>query len=439
MKNQINKSVKSLLFITFILFSNYLSSAEQSTKINNENNDAILLDDYVKSKGAAIVFDAKSIKQFWIDKSVISRNNNIEVLLNSRTNDGFEGIPLKVQLANVNETMDCKVEVITNSSDASFTVKNNDLKNISASTSEDDFVQYGVLSSVFHMEDSSDDSFYLTFSSKSTETLVIKKILLSFSQNKESSFLLSPGTLSNLKEDFVIKAESSNINGNTISITGKSCEAVSRKFIVCPKKDVSFYAKIKNIGNSPLSVRVGFDTYSKNQKGVRGNYYTLNNNNEILNVISIEENGNKIVVDKEFQGGKGNPLVLNPKEDFSDIPNYSIIGYVDGIETIDDGHVAITLNPENKYLVDPASKNKIVPGAKLRAHSNIGMTLYLAAKTIKPGEELIINSTLKQDNNAILYTGSAFPRGIYSFKPTIRFSTGEETGTILISDCSISY
>lgn len=178
-------------FLSIIVFVSSIIFALSPLKGKDiQPSDSELIEIFINSKGSknAIVFDASNIKQFWIDKSVASGNDLINISLQEK-----KSIPLKIQLSNVIETMDCKVDVITENPDISFTVENSNSKTLSNSSKEEDFIQYHISSATFHLENTKDFSFHLIFSSKTSDTLTIKKIILSFSENKESLFLGSPG------------------------------------------------------------------------------------------------------------------------------------------------------------------------------------------------------------------------------------------------------
>ena len=112
----------SLLFCGVVFLSAIFSYAQESNKIVQKTDD-VLLDEYIASKGSGIIsFDASNIKQFWIDNSVVSRNSSFEIILKSTNNQSFESVPLKIQLANVNEAMDCTIEVIADTEEYFFSV-----------------------------------------------------------------------------------------------------------------------------------------------------------------------------------------------------------------------------------------------------------------------------------------------------------------------------
>ena len=150
----------------------------------DENDDKKLLDQFITSKGqnSSIVFDSSNIKQFWIDKSVVSKDNSIIILLN-RKGSKLESIPLKIQLTNIVESLDCTVDVITTDPGFSFAVSTDVSKNLSESKEQPSFINYHVLSSTFHLEDTDDFSFCLGFNSDSKSSIKIERIILSFKKN----------------------------------------------------------------------------------------------------------------------------------------------------------------------------------------------------------------------------------------------------------------
>ena len=166
---------------------------------SQKKDDSEMINEYVKSLGYSsyISFDSSNIKQFWIDNSVVSKNGSIVISLNPNHMSEI----LKIQLANVIETQDCKVDVLFEEPDTVFSVMNQKNEVLSSSSQEKDFIQYHVASASFHLESLEDFSFNLKFSSKkNSNTISIKRIILSFSDNKSSVFLGSPGFNALLKE-----------------------------------------------------------------------------------------------------------------------------------------------------------------------------------------------------------------------------------------------
>lgn len=185
------------LFITkmaisiFVIFATLLSFA-QSENNNKSSADQKLVDSYIKSLGYSsyIVFDASNIKQFWTNKTVLSKNGVIHIALRGSETPASE--LFKIQLANVSQAQDCKIDVLTENPEISFSVLNSKSKVLATSSLGDDFIHYHVASALFHLDDSIDFSFNLRFSAKGTDSLSINKIVLSFSDNKNSLFFGSP-------------------------------------------------------------------------------------------------------------------------------------------------------------------------------------------------------------------------------------------------------
>ena len=176
----------AVLYIILVTVMSYGATAE--------TKDKELLDGFIKAKGykACILLTPSNIKQFWTEKSVSSQNDLIKVILEKTNANQRESSLYKIQLANVLETQDCKIEMITESSDLSFSVYNSDNKVISSSSKEDDFIQYHVVSSTFHLGDTNDFAFYCSFSSNN-DIVALKRIIISFSDNPNSVFAGSPG------------------------------------------------------------------------------------------------------------------------------------------------------------------------------------------------------------------------------------------------------
>ena len=115
------------------------------------------------------------------------------ISLNRQNGQNSKSVPLKIRLANVVETQDCKIDIFTEDPAISFSVLNSRSAVLSNSASQEDFIHYHIISSTFHLEDLQDFSFNLVFSSDKADLIAVKKIVLSFSENKESRFFGSPG------------------------------------------------------------------------------------------------------------------------------------------------------------------------------------------------------------------------------------------------------
>lgn len=227
--------------ILFILLSFAFSAQQtkgQDTKEINKDlskNDEMLLDQYIKAKETNyIAFDKNNIKQYWIDNLVVSTNDSINIYT-SKSNEMFISNLLKIQLANVLETQNCEIEVFADSNDYAFCIFDKNENELSSSTYKENYLQYRVSSCVIHLEDTSDFSFYMQFSSKTDKPISIKKIIFSFSKNKESRFLGSPG-FNNLLSIF--EKEGKNvISENEIYRTIKYIEMkeYNKMFIMIPE------------------------------------------------------------------------------------------------------------------------------------------------------------------------------------------------------------
>lgn len=398
-----------------------------------DSNDAKLLEEYVKAKGASIVFDAANIKQFWIERSVSAQNGNVCIYLDPSASGGFDSVPLKVQLMNVNEALDCKVEVIADSPDFSFTVANSKNKTLSASAADQQFIQYHAASATFHLEDTPDYSFRLKFSSKALDSLSVKKILLSFSNNKNSTYLASPGKLK-VGSDNVSFSGPLSKEDNAFKITGKQSTLFLKNNILASGTDIETSVKVKNVGDKPTRVYVGFAAYTKNKVRLDGKNYPYKNLNKVLTVVSSEAGSDKIVVDSYSEWAKNCHLALNAEDDMADIPNVTIAdGRIVDVKKLDDGKAEIT--------VDKPFKTALEAGTKIRIQGQGGAYLYTNNKVLQPGEEAVFTSSVKKDDSFLEYSTKAFSRGVHYVRPLIfSYSTdSKEENTVEISDYTISY
>lgn len=407
----------------------------QTTKAwSSESNDSNeqLLRQFVQSKGPnIIVFDSSNIKQFWIDNTVISKGDSFDVLLNE--NDRQESVPLKIQLANVSVAEDCKIEVIANKGDFSFSVLNSSSKVISTSYPEDDFLRFKAISSTVHLTDTGALSFYLRFSSKTNQEISIKKIVLSFSDN--SSFLVTPGVLKITEKDVNVDAtEIKHVDINSFSVSGKMLDISSIKKILVSDNPISNSVTIKNIGKTTTRVYFGYAPYTVRGQNIHNRNNPYNNKNQILNIIEAKANSSKIIVDSYPDWEKGCFLVINAKEDLSDFPNFNFIGSITDVKKIDETHTEIVLGqPLNSGI------NR---GEKVRIQSKYGYKyLFTNVKQLEPGEEATFSSAITKNEDFLQYSPQAFCRGTYYVVPVI-FSNSDdsnETVSILIRNFSVSY
>ena len=419
---------KSALSIVLLLAGGVLS-AQKADKASDEQ----LLDQYVQSKGPGIItFDASNIKQFWVEKSVVSVDNEIKFIPNVSGLDS-ENAPLKIQLANVSEILDCKVEMIGKTKGVKYQVLNSKSDVLSSSQKGDDFMNYAVASSVFHLEDTPDSSFAIRFVTNDEDVISIKKIILSFSKNKASSFLSSPGEIRITSGNINTTSKVSDGGDNSFSVTGTRSSIFSTKKFFVTDNTLSTSVTVKNAGENPTTVYVGYAVYRKGQILLNGSSFPYQKN-EAVTVVSAQEGGTTITVDSYPEWRKGCFVALNAKDDLSDLPNSTFTnGRIIEVKKLENGQAEIVLD---KPLVA-----EMKPGAKIRVQGLAGSYLYTKTKKMEPGEEEVFTSTLKKDDSLLEYTPKAFPKGTYYVVPIILSYSADPKveNTILIQDYSVSY
>ena len=417
---------------TIAVLSSLVLSLFVNAQTKEQANDSALLESFIQSMGygSAITFSSSNIKQFWIDKSVVSQDGLIKIHI-----DGSKSVPYKIQLANVNEMQDCKVDIISNVPDLKFSVLDKDLKVISDSKKENDFINYSIASTSFHLEKTKSFSFYLQMSSsKKMDELEINKIILSFSDNKESSYLASPGKLI-ITESNCSGAKFKKMDGeNSFSATGKRFSLVSKNKIYVSNNTLSNSVTVKNIGDTPTDIFLGYAPYTKNGKLIdqRNNPYK---SNKILKVLSAEKGSNTITVDSAPEWEKGCYLALDAKEDLSDFPNYSFVdGTIQDVKKIDNNHFEIIFS-------DPNQK-EIKAGTPVRVQYRAGATyVYTKTKRLLPGEEVTLSSDITKDNTYLKVSSQKLCYGTHYVVPILlSFSVDKtEDNTVQITNYTISY
>ena len=434
-----HRSLLKTVVCILLIQTAHIGLAQNKASIKNVEADATLLDNFIKSKGysSVISFDASNIKQYWIDNSVSSSNGTINILF-TRKGQTIESVPFKFQLANVNEAMDCKVDVITEDSDISFSVLDNQSKVLSKSSDEDDFIQNHVISSQFHLEDTSDFAFKLKFASGKSDTLAIKKIVLSFSENKGSSFLFSPGVYQLKDGEYTVTPAASSISPqekNVFIVKGKSSEIVFNKKILTNDNTLSLSLKANNIGDTPVRIYVGYAPFTKDRRRIGARHSPYKDSKKVLTIISAEKDSNKIIVDTYPDWAKGCFLALNAKEDLSDFPNDSFINsQIISAQKVNENETEIVLE---KPLATGIEKGTLV-----RVQAPFGTKyIYTNNQVLQPGEETILSSTIKKDNDYFQFSPKAFCRGAYYVQPVILVNSIDvsKENTITISDYVLSY
>ena len=276
------------------------------------------------------------------------------------------------------------------------------------------------------MEDTQNDSFNLQFSSKTPDTLLIKKIVLSFSAYQESSYLSSPGTITVSEDNWIVANTNSNVQLNEDKALVVNGETILNKKILISDKALTFSVKIKNNGENQNRVYIGFKPYTKDGTLLRKRHYPYNKENPIMKVISSKKDSNSIIVDSYPKWEKRCFLAVNAKEDFSDIPNISLTAEaISEVKEIEDGKAEI--------ILDKPLKDGFEAGTALRVHGYQGGYLYTNTAILQPGKETEFVTTIQKDDNCLDLSGKAFPKGTYYVVPVII------SGECIISDFLISF
>lgn len=421
-----------ICFVSVFMGINFFAYAQQKED---------LLEKYISAQGykETIIFDVSNIKQYWIDKTVISKNDSIVVLLPNDTGHKKESKDLFIQLANVNMLQICTIDVITETKDMSFSISDKSNNVLSTSAVKEDFIQYHLLSTTVNLEDIPSFSFKFKFVSNTLDMISIKKIILSFSPNKNTNVLETPGIIKIGTNDFITAGGTSQESTNTpysFSVTGVYSQVISKKKIIVSNNILKNTVKIKNIGDKPVKIYLGYAPYTKDGNKIDSKNNIYNAKNSVYKVVSHQENSKSIIIDK-FPAAweKGCFLALNAKEDNSDFPNFSIIdGSIQAIKTLDNNRAEI--------VFDKPIKELIAEGTSVRIHSPEGATyIYTDMTTLQPGEEADLSSTIEKDNMLLEYTPKAFCKGTYYVLPVLLAYTegSKESNTVLVSDFIVSY
>jgi hypothetical protein len=287
------------------------------------------------------------------------------------------------------------------------------------------------------MEDAKDFSFNLIFTSNSKEVLAIKKIVLSFTKNPNSSFISSPGKIEITQNDVKANKESQ-LGDKEFSLTGKKSEIISLKNILVSDKPVTTNITVKNIGDTTTRIYLGFAIYSKDGKLSPCNY-PYKNVNKILNIVSAQKGCDKIIVDSMPEWEQKSYIAFNAKEDLSDIPSFTLLKErVLDIKELDNGKAEITLE---KALSEDLNNSE-----NIRIHasstSNIIYINEINQRMLRPGEELIFESKIQKDENTLSFSSrTALPKGVYYIVPFVYSypQNANDDSMILIRNYAISY
>ena len=431
LKRKIFSLMIGFFFCSFMLFSKDNSSLAKPSPLEIDN----LLEQYVTSLGArVIVFDPSNIKQYWIDSSVLKKDDTFEISLRESIN-GFTSNLLPIKLIHVDESQDCHVEIIAETKDFSFEIVDAKKKSISEPLSVKSFLLSTSCSTSFHLEDTADLSFYIKFESPVASSLSIRKIIVSFSKNAKSSFLASPGKYDMIKDTLSVNAKSRIKNDtDSLVLSGYQMEAfATTKILTQGAKGLTCSVRIKNIGDEATRIYVGFRPYLQNRVYLRPNHYLTSGYDAILSVISSEDNSSSIITDHYEEDVTGFYFAIEAKEDLSDIPNLNLTeGYVKEIKQIDD--------KKTEFILSKPNTKGLASGTKIRPQKSGGF-FYANVKVLQPGEEFVWSDTIKQDPDSVYYSQNGIPKGVYYVCPII-FSysiSPEQLNTILVSEYTVSF
>ena len=420
---------KKHLFITMSLATFAFLSLLASAQTNTDKDDEAMLDSFIQSRGyeSTIIFSAANIKQFWPERNVVSQDNIIKILLDSKLQSSL----LKIKLANVNVSNECKVDIFSKSSDFKFNILADKTQVLSKSSSEDDFIGYHIESASFRLKKTNALSFSLQFVSSASSELKINKIVLSFPRNTSSS---STEAFNMKKDNYETQdAQVTSDESKNCLITGKRSRFYGEKITLQSQTPLHTYISVKNTGKTATKLYVGYSVYDEEGIAIDAKNYPYQDINKILKVISSSKDNNIIVVDGSSEWNKNCYLALNANEDMSDIPNKTLAGRIVDFKKNENNLFEITL--------DKPLSSEIRSGTKVRVHGTSGAYLYTYICTLLPEEEITFYSTIAKDDSFLRYSSEAFSRGAYCVVPLLlSYSVvPQEDNTITIKDYSVSY
>ena len=428
-----NPNIKKVVIPCFLF---YLLNPFITMSQEIGENDEKIVQQFIQTRGTGtILFDASNIKQFWIDKSVVSKKGCFAIFLNGLQD--FRSVPLKIQLANVNEWQDCKIEVITESSNVNFVVCDSRGRNLASSFEQESFIQYKIISSSFHIESISDLIFSLTFSSPSAAEINIKAILLSFSNNPDSSFLYPPGKLK-INKDVLRVSATGNItqdDSTAFSLSGNNVSATGTKFIYLVDNTLSSSLKAKNIGQTPVKITLCFSSFNRKHERLDITSFPYRNSKQVFKVLHSEPNSDSIIIDSYPEvWGRYCYLALDAKEDMSDIPNKNLLE-----ERI--AEIVKTDNNQAEIRLNKPLTRQIRQGETIRLHAVGTSNITIQSKIIQPGEEVEIGGLFQKDSTFINDYSESFAKELFYIKPMILMESleSDKEASVIFSDFSISY
>lgn len=422
------KTLRRAFYNAWVLFCITPMLFAQSENEKGDQFDRNEIDKYLSAKREnSIIFDSTNIKQFWIDKTVSAFDDGITILLDSLNNGSYRSIPQKIKFMNIDESMDCVIETGVDALDVNMEIYGENGKEIPQKKTETAFQQRKIISSTIHLDDLSftNNTINLVFSSKTKDLISLKKIVISFHTNLNSSFIFNHGKMKIQLNDIIFSEGEISESENNLILLGKRCLAFTKDNIVAGDTPIKISAKIDNKGDNRAKIYIGYAIYSHEKKPLYPKNYPYSPDNEIIHIIEANNGSKSIIVDKYPKWEKGCFLAFNATDDLSDIPSFDIsIGSIRDITKMDNGNAIITLSNE---LTSSYS-----PGTLARVHGMREGYLYKVKDFINPGESKTYETEIVKDDNYLLFSSQALSRNVYYVKPVIGFVSSD-----LEKDCKI--
>lgn len=253
-------------------------------------------------------------------------------------------------------------------------------------------------------------------------------------QTDTLDYLFSPGCITLSKDTlYLARASLLQTESSSFVVKGNKSAIVLQKKIVISDKIVHTTATIKNIGEITANLLIGFSVYTKEHVKLDHRNFPYSHSNKVLKVISSAQGSNQMVVDSLSAWSKNCLMAIDVQDDLSDIPNNTFLEEkIVDMKPTDDGHAVL-------YLDKPLSK-VLEEGTKIRVHGLPGSYLYTIKKTLLPGEEEEMKSTI-QMASLLEFSPEGFPKGTFYINPIILSysADSQNDNTIIIKDYTISY
>ena len=247
-------------------------------------------------------------------------------------------------------------------------------------------------------------------------------------------YMFSPGSIKLSKENIYLSRADVISYTPSIAIKSKQGTILINKKIFVTGNEIQTFARIKNIGETPTSILMGFSAVTKEHVKLDHRNFPFKKTNKVIKVVSSKQGSDQIIVDSFTEWTKGCLLAINAQDDLSDLPNNSFVeGAIKEIKQTSDGQAIITLDK-------PLSK-ALQKGDKLRVHGCPGSYFYTNKEKLLPGHEISLSSKSIKDDTVLDFSSTAFPKGTFYVVPLLlSYSVNPDTeNTIVISDYSIAY